>query len=95
MNANVNGNNNYATSDFWMVNGRYIRLKSFQVGYDLRAKLLRDVKWIYKMEVVLSGQNLFTLSPATQFGFDPENGSMNNYEYPLERTWSISVNVGF
>jgi hypothetical protein len=95
MNTNVNGNNNYTTSDFWLTNARYLRLKSLQVGYDLRTKLLRDVKWIYKMEVVLSGQNLFTLSPATKFGFDPENGSTNNYDYPMERTWSISVNVGF
>jgi hypothetical protein len=95
MSASVNGSNNYQTSDFWLVNGRYIRLKSLQVGYDFRAKLLRDVKWIYKMEVVLSGQNLFTLSPVTKYGMDPESGGMNNYDYPLERTWSVSVNVGF
>jgi TonB-linked SusC/RagA family outer membrane protein len=92
---NDNGQNNYQTSDFWLVNGRYFRLKSLQIGYDLRAKLLRNVKWIYKMDVVLSGQNLFTLSPATKFGFDPENGSSNNYDYPMERTYSISVNIGF
>ncbi|MDR2119447.1 MAG: TonB-dependent receptor [Tannerella sp.] len=95
VNVNDNGQNNYQTSDFWLVDGRYIRLKTLQLGYDLRAKLLRNVKWIYKMEVVLSGQNLFTLSPATKYGFDPENGSTNNYDYPMERTWSVSVNVGF
>jgi hypothetical protein len=95
VNANVNGQNNDQTSDFWMVNARYIRLKSLQLGYDLRTKLLRNVKWIYKMDVVLSGQNLFTLSPITKFGLDPENGSTNNYDYPLERIWSVSLNVGF
>jgi hypothetical protein len=95
VNANTNGQNNDQTSDFWMVNARYIRLKSLQLGYDFRKKLLRDVKWIYKLDVVLSGQNLFTVSPITKFGMDPENGSTNNYDYPLERTWSVSVNVGF
>ena len=78
-----------------MVNARYFRLKSLQIGYDLRAKLLRNVKWIRRMDVVLSGQNLFTLSPATKYGFDPENGSTDNYDYPLERIWSVGINVGF
>jgi TonB-linked SusC/RagA family outer membrane protein len=95
VNPNDNGQNNYQTSDFWLVNARYFRLKSLQLGYDLRKKLLRNVKWIYRMDVVLSGQNLLTFSPATKFGFDPENGSTNNYDYPMERTWSVGINVGF
>jgi TonB-linked SusC/RagA family outer membrane protein len=95
MNSNVNGNNNYQTSDFWLVNGRYIRLKSAQVGYNFREKLLRNISWLSKLELVLSGQNLFTLSPATKYGFDPENGSTNNYDYPIQRTYSVSLNVGF
>lgn len=72
MNSSVNGNNNYVTSDFWLVNGRYIRLKSLQLGYDFRSVLLKNIKWLYKCQVVLSGQNLFTISPATKYGFDPE-----------------------
>lgn len=95
MNSSINGNNNYETSDFWLVNGRYIRLKSLQLGYDFRSVLLKDIKWIYKCQVVLSGQNLFTLSPATKYGFDPENGSTNNYDYPVQRVYAISLNLGF
>ena len=95
MNSNVNGNNNYETSDFWLVNGRYIRLKSLQIGYDFRSVLLKNVKWLYKCQIVLSGQNLFTISPATKYGFDPENGSTNNYDYPIQRTYAVSVNLGF
>jgi TonB-linked SusC/RagA family outer membrane protein len=93
--SDVNGNNNYQTSDFWLVNGRYIRLKSAQVGYNFRERLLRRVHWLSRLELVLSGQNLFTLSPATKYGFDPENGSTNNYDYPIQRTYSVSLNVGF
>lgn len=95
MNSNVNGNNNYVQSDFWLVNGRYIRLKSLQIGYDFRTVLLKNVKWLYKCQVMLSGQNLFTISPATKYGFDPENGSTNNYDYPMQRVYSISLNLGF
>lgn len=95
MNSNINGNNNYVTSDYWLVNGRYIRLKSLQIGYDFRTKLLKNVKWLYKCQVVLSGQNLFTISPATKYGFDPENGSTNNYDYPVQRIYAVSLNLGF
>lgn len=95
MNSSVNGNNNYVTSDFWLVNGRYIRLKSLQLGYDFRSVLLKNIKWLYKCQVVLSGQNLFTISPATKYGFDPENGSTNNYDYPMQRVYAISLNLGF
>lgn len=95
MNSNVNGNNNYQTSDFWLTNGRYIRLKSLQLGYDFRKTLLKDVKWLYKCQVVLSGQNLFTISPATKYGFDPETGSTNNYDYPVQRVYAVSLNLGF
>lgn len=95
MNSNINGNNNYVTSDYWLINGRYIRLKSLQIGYDFRTKLLKNVKWLYKCQVVLSGQNLFTISPATKYGFDPENGSTNNYDYPVQRVYAVSLNLGF
>jgi len=45
--------------------------------------------------VYLSGQNLFTFTNYT--GFDPEvssNGIDNNV-YPLTRTLSLGLNVGF
>ncbi len=94
-NSSINGNNNYTTSDFWLVDGKYIRLKSLQVGYELKSKLLKKVDWISKMNLVLSGQNLFTISPATKYSLDPENGDTNNYDYPVQRTYSLSVNVEF
>ncbi len=93
--SSVNGNNNYTTSDFWLVDGRYFRLKTLQIGYDFKTTLLSNLTWLSKFDVVLSGQNLFTLSPATKYGFDPETGSSNNYDYPVQRTYSLSLNVGF
>ncbi len=93
--SSINGNNNYVTSDFWLVNGRYLRLKSLQIGYDFKSKFLNNITWLSKCDLVLSGQNLFTISPATKYGFDPETGSTNNYDYPVQRTYSLSLNIGF
>ena len=90
-----NGNNNYQYSDFWLINCRYFRMKDFKIGYDFKYSLLKNVKWLTKANVALSGQNIFTISDATKYGLDPENASMENYGYPNERTLAISVNLGF
>ena len=46
-----------------------------------------------KCEVTLSGYNLFTLTPY-KWG-DPETRASNAPSYPLQRTYTISLNVGF
>lgn len=90
-----NNNNNYASSDFWLMDGSYIRMKDFQFGYDFKYKLLKNVSWLTRCKVGISGQNLFTISDATKYGLDPENSSTNNYGYPVERTLAFTLNLGF
>lgn len=90
-----NNNNNYASSDFWLLDGSYIRMKDFQFGYDFKYKLLKKVEWLSRCKVGISGQNIFTISEATKYGLDPENSSTNNYGYPVERTLAFTLNLGF
>lgn len=90
-----NNNNNYASSDFWLLDGSYIRMKDFQFGYDFKYKLLKNVSWLTRCKVGISGQNLFTISDATKYGLDPENSSTNGYGYPVERTLAFTLNLGF
>ena len=90
-----NSNNNYATSDFWLLDGSYIRMKDFQFGYDFKYKLLKDVKWLSRCKVGISGQNIFTISESTKYGLDPENSDTNGYGYPVERTLAFTLNLGF
>lgn len=91
----INGNNNHPTSDFWLVNGAYLRFKDVQFKYDFKRTVLKDVNWLSSLNVFVSGQNLFTISEATKYGLDPENASTNNYAYPLERTFAFGVTIGF
>lgn len=90
----VGGNNNVA-SDYWLIDGKYIRLKYLSVGYDLKNKLLKKVAWLTKCSVSLAGNNLLTFSPAKKFGMDPELGDGHLFNYPISRTYSISINLGF
>lgn len=93
--SGINGNNNYATSTFWLQNGRYFRLKTLQVGYDLKSSLLSNWKFVRTFRVTLTGQNLLTVSPLSRFYMDPETGSDNNYDYPIQRLYSLGINLAF
>lgn len=93
--ASMTGSNNFVGTDFWFVDAKYIRLKSLSIGYDFKHKLLKNVNWLSKCSVSLSGYNLLTFSPAKKWGLDPESGSANGYTYPVSRVYTISLNVGF
>lgn len=93
--STINGGNNYESSNFWLVNGAYLRLKNMNIGYDFKHKLLKKTPWITRCTLSLSGYNLLTFSPATKYGMDPEIGDTNFYDYPTTRTYAVSLNIGF
>lgn len=57
-NTALNQNNNYASSDFWLINGAYLRMKDFQFGYDFKYSLLKNVSWLTRCKMGISGQNI-------------------------------------
>lgn len=91
--SSVNGNNNTVSSSFWMTNAAFIRLKDLQLAYDLKHALLSRATWIQTCRVNLTGSNLFTISSVGKY-FDPEAASTAG-GYPIPRTYSIGVTVGF
>lgn len=95
LNAGITGNNNFVGTDFWLVDARYIRLKNLTLSYDFKHKLLKDVKWLSKLSLAYTGYNLLTFSPAKKWGLDPESGSANGYTYPVARTHTFTLNIGF
>lgn len=93
--SGINGNNNQVSSDFWLINGAYLRMKDFSFGYNFKKALAKDTKWLSKATLALSGQNLFTISEAVKYGLDPENASVEHAAYPNERVYAISLSLGF
>ncbi len=82
--------NNTQTSDFWIYDASYFRLKNLQIGYNLPKTLLNKFK-INSARVSLSGTNLLTFS-AIDF-MDPEANSI--ISYPQMKTYTLGVNVSF
>lgn len=87
--------NNGQESSFWEVDCKYIRLKSLQLGYDFKYKFLKNVPWISNLTLSLVGQNLVTISKANDYYLDPEQGNVDNFGYPITRTYSLVLNFGF
>lgn len=87
----ANGNNAWR-SDFWLVNGQYLRLKALNIGWNVPEKWLRYTP-LTRANIYLAGTNLFTLS---HFKYvDPESPSVSNGYYPQQRTFSVGVNITF
>lgn len=87
-----NTNNAYASS-FWFRDGKYVRLKSAQIGYTLPAR------WINKfncsnLRIYVEGTNLFTLSGLPE-GIDPERPGVTNGYYPQQRTFMGGLTISF
>ena len=87
-----NAEQNYAGSDLWEKDAKYLRLKTISLSYDFINPAFKKIG-MTKCEVTLSGYNLFTLTPY-EWG-DPETRASNSPSYPLQRTYTISLNVGF
>jgi len=86
------GTPNTVSSDFWILNASYVRLKNLQVGYTLPKRILDAVR-MSTLRVYLSAENLFSLNSYRQ-GWDPEINTGGAY-YPILSTFTFGVNVKF
>jgi len=83
--------NNSQTSNWWLRNGAFMRLKTMELGYNLPAKLLRRVR-ISNFRVYANGQNLFAISKFKLW--DPEMGG-NGLGYPVQAIYNFGISLGF
>ena len=77
-------------SDWWLVDGSYLRLKSVQLGYSLPGKVLKRIG-MQKCRFFVSGGNVFTLSALPYL--DPEMPDVNQGYYPQQRNVEFGINI--
>lgn len=87
-NATLNYNNT-VTSTWWMRDGSFLRLKQFELGYTLPAKLTQKMH-IGNLRLYVSGNNIFCWSSFKMW--DPEQGA-SAFNYPVERTINLGLNL--
>ncbi|WP_350284991.1 TonB-dependent receptor [uncultured Croceitalea sp.] len=66
-----NAAGNQLPSDFYVEDGSYLRLRSFEVGYDFTKAV--NMPWVSSARVFYNMQNVFTITDYS--GYDPEVGS--------------------
>lgn len=84
---------NSLTSTFWYRDGKYLRLKTAQIGYAFPEKWMKKIG-VSKLRLFVEGSNLFTLSGLPE-GIDPEAPGVNCGYYPQQRTVMGGVNITF
>ncbi len=93
---------NFRASDFYVVDGSYIRLKELRLTYNFSEKLVSGLH-LSNLSVFLGGYNLLTFTKYN--GFDPEVGKVSGTEgnnlnmgvdhgnYPQSRTFTMGFKV--
>lgn len=82
--------NNYAMSDYWMFNGRYLRLKNITLGYTFSQDWLKKML-VKKLRLYIAANDLFCLNKYPK-GWDPEVGGIG---YPITTSLMVGVSVNF
>ncbi|WP_348723074.1 SusC/RagA family TonB-linked outer membrane protein [Parabacteroides goldsteinii] len=77
-----NNNHNNQTSDFWLRNAAFLKLKNAEIGYSFK-----------NMRIYISGTNLLTFSPFKYW--DPEMGGGKGLSYPTQRVYNIGFQMTF
>jgi len=95
----VNPNRNWRSSDLYIKDGSYVRLKTMQFGYTVPALITKKAS-IQRLRLFVSGENLLTFTGYD--GFDPEIASggyttigIDRGIYPQARTISLGANISF
>lgn len=84
--------NNTANTTFWLDDMKYLRLKNIQVGYSFPQTLIKRLG-IASLRITGSAENLLTLT--SYRGLDPEKAGSVDDLYPLNKAYSLSVQLGF
>lgn len=89
----------FASSDFYVEDGSYLRLKNIQLGYTLPLATTQKMK-IQKMRIYVGAKNLLTFTKYS--GFDPEVGETTILErgfdrgtYPQSKMYILGINLIF
>ncbi|MBX2966573.1 MAG: TonB-dependent receptor [Cyclobacteriaceae bacterium] len=91
-------NNNWLSSDLFVKDGSYLRVKNVILGYTLPSSLTTKA-FISSLRIYASAENLFTLTRYT--GFDPEISSggrslgIDRGVYPQAKIYTVGFNLSF
>jgi len=92
----ANPNGNWVSSDLFIKNGSYLRLKNVTIGYDF-TKLLQKIPHFAQRgsscSVYFSAENPLTITKYS--GMDPEVGGYDTLTYPVSKVFAFGVKINY
>ena len=88
--SRISMGNNYAMSDFWLINGAYLRLKNISIGYTLPRSWAQRVS-MQNLRLYATATDVYTLNHYPD-GWDPEVSATG---YPITTSIIFGVSVNF
>ena len=85
-----NSGSNARTSDKYLQDGSYMRIKNMTLSYTFPAQWIQKIH-LNQFRLYVSVENLATFTSLPK-GYDPES---LNWSYPFYRTWSVGANISF
>jgi TonB-linked SusC/RagA family outer membrane protein len=83
--------NNQSQTVFWLDDLSYLRVKNIQLGYSLPSSILKKAG-ISRFRIAGSIENLATIT--SYRGLDPEKSGNNNNLYPINKSYSLVIQLG-
>lgn len=84
--------NNFVSSDYWIVDGSFFKLRNVELGYTLPHRWTEKAG-INTFKLFTRGNNLMTFSKIKDL--DPENLNAGIGNFPLSTTYTLGVSVSF
>lgn len=86
---------NAQISDFWMVDGNYLRLKNIRLSCELPLKWMERIN-VGGINVYASATNLLTFSELNKYNIDPEmEGRGQESSFPQTSVTTFGMNINF
>ena len=99
----ITSTNNTQNSDYWMRSAAYLRLKNFQLGYEIPKNIVSKIG-VNSLYIYFNAQNVFTFTNFWE-GYDPEvnysAGSADGVSlgsggyYPQVKVFSLGIDLKF
>jgi TonB-linked SusC/RagA family outer membrane protein len=90
----IGSTGNYITSDYWIRDAAFLRIKHLQLGYTLPKNVVKSAK-INNIRLYFSGDNLLSFNKYPK-GWDPEQTNVNGESfYPIVSIYTFGLNINF
>jgi hypothetical protein len=89
-----NTSSNFISSDYWIADGSYLRLRNIEIGFTLPQKFSKIIN-AGSIRFYANGLNLLVWDKLPTDDFDPESANTANTGYPILKGYNFGVKVKF